>query len=559
MRMYWKVPVDGNYFDASAWSSGTVPSAGDRIYLLGTSNYAVTTYYTDIYSFAVEALSLQTSASATLNIENPLFYLTAGTGTGASAGTINVDQYSFLLTQGIFRNSGIINLSGTLQIGIGYIGQLRLEGGGEINLVGSQAWIVAPDGGRITNADNNISGNGKISGHFENGLFGSVSSVVDGEVIRFDPDWGGSLYNAGTISASFGGAVQVETETVNAGTIFALNGGTIRFYENDVINSGAIKALGGSIVTFTAGTVLHNSSTGFLEAIGTDAFIFAPEIIGGTLRTENGGKIFVRALDGKDDHPITNTGTVVFNFDPGSLAGTIHNSGEIEIGDISLRLEGSSPISFDGHGELSLAHAHLLAFSGAQVFVNKDNHIVGHGVISGDLLNIINNKAGTIEALAQRLILDTGDGLLANYGLLKANGGTLLITGDVSNNGTIAATSGGTVIVDGTVSGRGTAVIEHNSELEFSGLTLVDVRFASGDGSLVLGDADLFSGRIKGFNEGDAIDLLDVDFSNATLSFKKGTLTVSDGADAVRLRFSGDYSLSDFQIASDGFGGTLLL
>jgi hypothetical protein len=91
------------------------------------------------------------------------------------------------------------------------------------------------------------------------------------------------------------------------------------------------------------------------------------------------------------------------------------------------------------------------------------------------------------------------------------------------------------------------------------------VTFASTTGTLRLDHSSTFTGTIYNFTGNgtlygsDKVDLRDVNFSSAKASYADGVLTVSDGSgDVAKLNFNGSYTLSDFKLASDHSGGTII-
>jgi hypothetical protein len=92
------------------------------------------------------------------------------------------------------------------------------------------------------------------------------------------------------------------------------------------------------------------------------------------------------------------------------------------------------------------------------------------------------------------------------------------------------------------------------------------VTFAGADATLVLDHASDFSGFISGWQDGDHLDLSDIQFGsgNTTLAYTAnagnsgGKLTVSDGSHTVSLAMLGQYTAADFALASDGHGGTMI-
>ena len=78
-------------------------------------------------------------------------------------------------------------------------------------------------------------------------------------------------------------------------------------------------------------------------------------------------------------------------------------------------------------------------------------------------------------------------------------------------------------------------------------------------------DSQNFDGQISGFGIPGAIDFADIAFgAQTTLGFTEapgntsGTLTVSDGTHTAAILLLGQYLAANFNMASDGHGGTLV-
>ena len=108
--------------------------------------------------------------------------------------------------------------------------------------------------------------------------------------------------------------------------------------------------------------------------------------------------------------------------------------------------------------------------------------------------------------------------------------------------------SGGTAVISGSVA---------------SGQT---VNFAVPGGDLALANSSTFAAIISGFGAGDTIDLGGFVYSagTETSSFAEaanntsGTLTVVDGGIQAQLTLAGSYVTSNFTLATDSAGGTLV-
>jgi hypothetical protein len=91
------------------------------------------------------------------------------------------------------------------------------------------------------------------------------------------------------------------------------------------------------------------------------------------------------------------------------------------------------------------------------------------------------------------------------------------------------------------------------------------MNFAGSGGDLALYNLPAFGAVIGGFGSGDKIDLASFAFNSAaTQSFTEapshtsGTLSVINGASQAHLTLLGSYVTSNFALANDGAGGTLV-
>jgi hypothetical protein len=129
-----------------------------------------------------------------------------------------------------------------------------------------------------------------------------------------------------------------------------------------------------------------------------------------------------------------------------------------------------------------------------------------------------------------------------------AGGGFITISGGGTINGaTLGGVRGGTM------------------EIRSGGLTGSAAIGFSVNGGLELDDSVHFSGTLATFTAGNQLDLKDIGFTGATLSYTSsnpsntsGTLQVSDGAHTANILLLGQYSTANFQKNNDGTGGTLI-
>ncbi|BCG82049.1 beta strand repeat-containing protein [Mesorhizobium sp. 113-3-3] len=253
------------------------------------------------------------------------------------------------------------------------------------------------------------------------------------------------------------------------------------------------------------------------------------------------------------------------------LSGIINNSGLISLdstgGDTLLQVI-QHGVTLQGGGQILLSDSatNIISGTGPDVtLVNVDNTISGAGQLGGGMLSLDNR--GTISASGSNaLVIDTGGSVAINSGTLEATGsGGLTITGGLANSGMLWA-NGGNIVIHGQVTGDGDATIGNLSKLEFGGASSTDVIFGhDAAGTLQLDDSFDYSGRIGGITNDDRLDLHDILFGAGTTAVYQanqdgsgGTLTVSDGTHGAALHLVGSYDATAFKLADDGQGHTVV-
>ncbi|MBZ9746342.1 VCBS domain-containing protein, partial [Mesorhizobium sp. CO1-1-7] len=253
------------------------------------------------------------------------------------------------------------------------------------------------------------------------------------------------------------------------------------------------------------------------------------------------------------------------------LSGIINNSGLISLdstgGDTLLQVI-QHGVTLQGGGQILLSDsaANMISGTGPDVtLVNVDNTISGSGQLGGGMLSLDNQ--GTIIATGSHaLVIDTGGSVVTNSGTLEATGsGGLTVAGGLANSGMLWA-NGGDIVIHGQVTGDGDATIGNLSKLEFGGASSTDVTFGhDAAGTLQLDDSFDYSGRIGGITNDDRLDLGDILFGAGTTAVYQanqdgsgGTLTVSDGTHGAALHLVGNYDANAFKLADDGQGHTVV-
>ncbi|TPL78844.1 VCBS domain-containing protein, partial [Mesorhizobium sp. B2-3-12] len=253
------------------------------------------------------------------------------------------------------------------------------------------------------------------------------------------------------------------------------------------------------------------------------------------------------------------------------LSGIINNSGLISLdstgGDTLLQVI-QHGVTLQGGGQILLSDsaANIISGTGPDVsLVNIDNTISGAGQLGGGMLSL-ENRGTIIASGSNALVIDTGGSVVVNSGTLEATGsGGLTITGGLANSGMLWA-NGGNIVIHGQVTGDGDATIGNLSKLEFGGASSTDVTFGhDAAGTLQLDDSFDYSGRIGGITNDDRLDLRDILFGAGTTAVYQanqdgsgGTLTVSDGTHGTALHLVGSYDANAFRLADDGQGHTVV-
>jgi hypothetical protein len=115
-----------------------------------------------------------------------------------------------------------------------------------------------------------------------------------------------------------------------------------------------------------------------------------------------------------------------------------------------------------------------------------------------------------------------------------------------------------------TVNATPPVTIADGATVEIDGVSGQSVTFEGTTGTLKLDDSLAFTGQVSGLTGSDALDLADVSYgANTTATFlgntSGGTLTVTDGTDTANIALVGNYLSSNWDLSSDGNGGTIVV
>ncbi len=272
--------------------------------------------------------------------------------------------------------------------------------------------------------------------------------------------------------------VNTATGFVNQGVFEATNGGLLQLAGN-----------GGGAFVNTGSTILATGAGSEIQLVQN------VDITGGTLSATNGGIIHNLTGNVAFLHSLTLNGPYVNDNNADThITGTINNLASISLnsaGNVTRLLLDADSHPFTGGGTVNMNGANAQIFGGF-VLTNVNNLIQGQGNIGANVMTILNQAGGVIDAnvTGQALFIDpvnspTG---FVNNGLVEAtNGGLLQLSGNGNgtflNNTTILADGLGSeiqllqnvTITGGTLSATNGGVI-HNlagQSAFLSGLTLV--------------------------------------------------------------------------------------
>jgi len=441
-QVTWKTATSGLWQTGSDWSNGTGPgTTDDALLTVSGSPYTVT-----VSGLNVTVNSVQLSANATLDINGgSSFTMTSGTGSGANAGTIIVENNDFLFWGGNVNNSGTIELNANGNLSdVRLNASMTLSGGGKVIMSdnANNRIFSAPGNGTLTNVNDIIAGAGQI-GVGQTVVVNESKGVIDG---------------TGTNALVLSG---------NNGSVW--------------INSGKIESTSTGGLIINNNTTIDSTSGGTIQAIGkgSNVQLANATLRGGTLATSGGGVIETVSGNGGLDGThgaVNNTGSfVVSNATDLFVAGTINNTGTITVnssGNTTNMILTSPTVLLTGGGLVSMSNNGANQIFGSvsgDTLINVNDTIAGSGNLGANQMTLVNGAKGVIDANQTTQLVVQTPNFVTNLGLMESTStGGLLIQGTVVDNagGTISAAGGnvnlgnGSTIQGGTLDSSGGGVIE---------------------------------------------------------------------------------------------------
>ncbi|MBX3318111.1 MAG: hypothetical protein KF902_14740 [Phycisphaeraceae bacterium] len=353
---------------------------------------------------------------------------------GASA-LIEADGTNVLLNTATI-NGGLITSTGP--------GRFRANSGASIfNAVESEAYVELSSASVLTLGSGTYTNNGVIDVNWN--LGGSATSLrtdgpmtIDGtgEIILRRPGTQSQILAVGGVAGSLtlgsGQTVRgqglISLFTINNGEILAdAPGGTLALSTHGKTNNNLMAASGGTLqvssITITQG------ASGEIHADGSNVDLTASRIVGGTLRSSNGGSLRSMSSVSTLESVSSEASVTVENGTILGLAGTgFVNNGVVTINPTggasatALRIDESLTIS--GTGQIVLnapaTRAQITSASGA-LTLGSGQTVRGHGRITAAM-----NNYGTIVADTPGQSIELQTNAKWNYGVIRADGGKVI-------------------------------------------------------------------------------------------------------------------------------------
>jgi hypothetical protein len=518
----------------------------------------------------------------------------AGSVTNYSGGSISgTGPDGFNIISGVsIGGSGTVTNGGTISVSGGGYG-VHLDGGGAVT--NSGLITGGEDGVLIEGAPGQINNTGAISanvddgaalfagGTITNGATGSIEGLVGPVAAGVSIEGGsGNLKNDGIVEGNNFGAFLAAGGSVTNGAGDAsanISGGSVGGSETSfgllvtgnpatVTNYGTIDGAGAADsvgAELDQGGNVTNNSRGTISGTGFGVFIESNSASGAAVINAGAisGTIASVEFAGTGANTLTlQTGSTLTGDAIGSTAGGATNA-------LVLQGKGTANNNFDNFNTLDVQANASWTLGGDSTF-GATTVSSGKLVVAGDVSGGTTTLGDPAGDIAQLVIASTGSwdilddsgiglgsspsSLISNSGRFeKTDGsGTSAIAPQLVNKGSVLVSSG-TLDLEGAVSGNGTDTISGASTLEFDSTVGGGQTIDFSGGALDLIDPQGFSGKIAGFASPDMVQLAgDWNFSSfsETGNGMMGNLTLSSGGTTNTFHFLGDYTASDFSIAS---------
>ena len=284
-------------------------------------------------------------------------------------------------------------------------------------------------------------------------------------------------------------------------------------------SQGSITLDGGLLLVANANATGHSTLAVGDSGTGSLSIENFSEVAVGAASADNNGLLIVgRTGDGRGRLRIGDYSALL-------VYGNAH-VGEAGVGAVTVGTGADHNALFAVNGTLTLGGASQIALGGLDALVRAQTFDIAPGAtVSG---------SGALSGLGGgNKTVQLAD--IHNDGSIVANGGDLLLYGNVTGTGELSMAAGSSMTLQSAVGTGQTLAFGVN-------------------GHALLNDPHAFAGTITGFNGDDVLELGSTHASSAT--WADGVLTLDTDLGPLRLKVAGNYAADGFTVEADGLGGT---
>jgi len=404
--------------------------------------------------------------------------LVIGGAAGSDGTVVNLEQITangtVVVGQSGSGTLALLGVASSMTAGAATIG--RSAGAHGAALVNGGFWAIGQSTPEVTSSGQLIvgdSGSGSL-------LIDGAANGITGQVTAFDATIGKQAGSQGSVVLDGGLLLVANTNATGSNTLAVGDSGT------------------GSLAIENFSEV----AVGAASAAGAD----------------NGLLIVGRAADGRGRIRIGDYSALL-------VYGDAH-VGEAGVGAVTVGAGSDRDALLAVDGALTLGAAGLVTLGGLDSTVRAEAfHIATGGIVSG---------SGTLSGLGGgNKTVQFAD--IHNDGSIVANGGDLLLYGNVTGTGDLSMAAGSSLTLQSAVGTGQTLAFGVN-------------------GHALLNNPHAFAATIVDFNTDDVLELASTHASSAT--WADGVLTLDTDLGPLRLKVAGNYAADGFTVESDGLGGT---
>ncbi len=475
--------------DAYNWGNGSVTVTDEANTAVSGAQYGIGAYSLSTGTGSSGSVTINVGNNATIS-SGALYGLAGIQADEANAGNISITT----------STGDVINSEGS-----------GIAAGNQATAATSASQISITTFGTIDAGYGTNPGGGQpagISAGYSGGA-GTVNSNVAGNVI---------VDNSAIINAPAGAGIGLNNSGVGNITLTLESSSAITSATSGV---NAYAQGGGNVTITNKGTITDTSGTGISANTGNGV---ADSVSGGI--------------------SINNSGTIT---SLGSSSAPV-----IQINNASTQnanLTNSGTITADLLGKTSNNQA--VAVYNGNVTINNTGTISGNVSLNGGAFN--NNVNGVWNTDGNDYF-GNGLGAIVNAGIINLMGVSSLFGAEgltFTNSNTVNVAADGAAQIGASVTGTGSFTIGDRAELEFVDAVAAGqtVSFADGNGLLTLNSPSTFGGSISGLAIGDAIDLVGIAVSSATVNGSVLTVTETDNQ-TLTYQVSGALTNTTFNVLS---------